>query len=71
MLSELLELPAHERAALAIALWQSLSDEEHDAAFELSPETTAELERRLKDHLQRPESAVPWQDVRRKLTDRE
>jgi putative addiction module component (TIGR02574 family) len=70
-LSELLKLPAAERAELAMALWESLSAGEREAELELTPEQAPELERRWMDHVQRPESAIPWSDVRRKLTDRE
>ena len=38
-ISLLLKLPAAERAALAMALWDSLTDRERDAAFDLTPET--------------------------------
>jgi putative addiction module component (TIGR02574 family) len=31
----------------------------------------AELDRRWTDHVQRPDSAIPWEEVRRKLMDRE
>ena len=70
-LSELLKLPAGERAELAMALWESLSQAEREAEFDLTPEEAAELDRRWMDHVQRPESAIPWENVRRKLTDRE
>jgi putative addiction module component (TIGR02574 family) len=70
-LSELLKLPAAERAEIAMALWESLSASEREVELELTPEQAAELERRWMDHVQRPESAIPWSDVRRKLTDRE
>ena len=70
-LSELLKLPAGERAELAMALWESLTQAEREAQFELTPEEAAELDRRWTDHVQRPESAIPWEEVRRKLTDRE
>jgi putative addiction module component (TIGR02574 family) len=70
-LSELLKLPASERAELAIALWESLSEAEREAEFELTPEQVAELDRRWADHVQRPDSAIPWEEVRRKLMDRE
>ena len=70
-LSELLKLPAGERAELAMASWESLSQAEREAEFDMTPEEAAELDRRWRDHVQRPESAIPWEDVRRKLTDRE
>lgn len=70
-LSELLKLPAGERAELAMALWESLSEVERDAELELTPEEAAELDRRWAEHLERPGSAIPWNNLRRKLLDRE
>jgi putative addiction module component (TIGR02574 family) len=70
-LSELLKLPAGERAELAMALWESLSEAEREGELELTPEQAAELDRRWMDHVHRPESAIPWEEVRRKLMDRE
>lgn len=68
-LAELLKLPADERAELAIALWESLSDEERHAELELSAEQRAELDRRLAEDEADPGSAIPWSEVRRKLRD--
>ncbi|MBI4477812.1 MAG: addiction module protein [Acidobacteria bacterium] len=70
-LSELLKLPAGERAELAMVLWESLTADEREAELELSPEGAAELDRRWRDHLEKPDSAVPWEEVRRKLLNRE
>lgn len=70
-LSELLKLPVGERAELAMALWESLSDTEREAVHELSAEQAAELDRRWAEHVARPDSAIPWDDVRRRLMDRE
>jgi len=66
-LSDLLKLPADDRAQIAIALWESLSDTQRDAAFELSDEQRAELDRRWVEHQRNPSSAVEWSEVRRKL----
>ena len=70
-LSELLKLPPGQRAELAMALWESLSEAERDAELELTPKQAAELDRRWAEHLERPESGVDWTDVRRKLLERE
>ncbi len=66
-LAELLKLPAKDRAELAIALWESLTDKDRDAAFELSDEERAELDRRWAEHLENPSSGIPWSTVRSKL----
>lgn len=42
-LSELLKLSAGERAELAMALWESLSDSEREAELALTAEQKAEL----------------------------
>jgi putative addiction module component (TIGR02574 family) len=70
-LSSLFRLPPQERAELAIALWESLTDAERDAELTLSPEQEAELDRRWAEHLADPSSAVPWEEVRKKLLGRE
>ena len=66
-LSELLKLPAGDRAELAMALWDSLNDAERDAELELTEGQRAELDRRWAEHVANPESAIPWSDVRAKL----
>ncbi len=66
-LSELLKLPAADRAELAMALWDSLTDAQRDAELELTEGQRAELDRRWAEHVANPESAIPWSDVRAKL----
>lgn len=67
-LNALLKLPARERAEIAMALWESLDETQREAEFPaLTPEETAELERRLNEHLADPSSAVPWEEVRRRI----
>ena len=66
-LTKLLELPATERVDIAMALWDSLTPAAQEAEFELTPEQRAELDRRLAEHLADPASAIPWDEVRRKL----
>jgi putative addiction module component (TIGR02574 family) len=66
-LTKLLELPAAERVAIAMALWDSLTPAEQEAEFDLTPEQRAELDRRLAEHIADPASAIPWEEVRRKL----
>jgi putative addiction module component (TIGR02574 family) len=66
-LAALLKLPAKDRVELAMALWDSLTDDEREAELVLTPEQEADLDRRLADHLANPSSAIPWEEVRRKL----
>jgi putative addiction module component (TIGR02574 family) len=46
------------------------SEAEREGEVELTPEQAAELDRRCMDHVQRPEPAIPWDDVRRRLMKR-
>lgn len=66
-LSELLRLSAADRAELAMALWNSLTDLERDGELDLTDTQRAELDRRWAEHVAHPESAIPWADVRSKL----
>jgi len=50
-----------------MALWESLEDAERQAEFALTSEQEAELDRRLADHVLDSTSAIPWEEVRRKL----
>ena len=69
-LSELLKLSAAERAELAMALWDSLTDADRDGELTLTAEQKAELDRRWAEHVENPGSAVPWSEVRRNLLGR-
>jgi putative addiction module component (TIGR02574 family) len=66
-LKDLLRLPSHDRVELAMALWDSLTDTEHDAELRLTNAQQAELDRRWAEHRQNPDSAIPWAEVRSKL----
>ena len=66
-LAALLKLPAKDRIEIAMALWESLTDAERESALALTPEQEAELDRRLAEHVATPGSAIPWDEVRRKL----
>jgi putative addiction module component (TIGR02574 family) len=68
-LAELLKLPAGDRAELAMALWESLCEVERAGELAVTDALCTELDRRWVEHLQNPESAVPWSDVRSKLLD--
>ena len=69
-LTDLLRLPSGERADLAMALWASLDDAQRGVELALTREQAAELDRRLEEHRADPSSALPWEDVRRKLLNR-
>jgi putative addiction module component (TIGR02574 family) len=67
-LDELLKLPTSERVELAMALWESVENSaEAQAAFPISDELKAELDRRAADHEKDPSSGVPWEEVKRRL----
>ena len=66
-LAQLLKLPAGDRAELAMALWESLTETEREGELGLTDEQRAELDRRWAEHVENPGSAIPWSEVRRKL----
>jgi putative addiction module component (TIGR02574 family) len=66
-LAELLKLSASDRIEIAMALWDSLAETEREAQLALTPEQVAELDRRLAEHIANSASAIPWDEVRRKL----
>jgi putative addiction module component (TIGR02574 family) len=68
-LANLRKLPADERGEHAMALWDSLADQERESELELSSDQKTELDRRWAEHLANPESAIPWEEVRRKMRD--
>ena len=71
VLAQLLRLPSGDRAELAMALWESLSDDEREGELPLSAGQRTALDRRWADHEKGPDDVVPWSDVRRKLLARE
>lgn len=66
-LPQLLKLSAGDRAELAMALWESLSEGEREGELSLTDDQRAELDRRWEEHVENPSSAIPWSQVRRKL----
>jgi putative addiction module component (TIGR02574 family) len=64
-LTQLLQLPAAERAELAKNLWESLTDAERDRYFK--PDQRAQIGRRLAAPVDSAQSPVAWQQVRRVL----
>ena len=63
-LTKLPELPATERVDIALGQPHPAVQE---AEFDLAPEQRAELDRRLAEHIADPASAIPRDEVRRKL----
>lgn len=67
-LADLLTLSLAERLELVEDLWDSIAVE--SAALPLSPQDRDEIDRRLAEHDQNPESAIPWEDVQARLNRR-
>lgn len=66
-LPDLLKLAPRDRAELAIALWESLSEDDRTQALELSDAQRQELDRRWAAHRADPDSVIDWSDLRRDL----
>jgi putative addiction module component (TIGR02574 family) len=64
LLQELLELTPAQRVELAQDLWDSVDDADFPP---LTPEQTAEIDRRLAEHEKDPSRAIPWEVVRERL----
>lgn len=66
-LEDLLKLPAAERAEIAVTLWESVAESSDPSVLPLSAEQRAELDRRLAEHDENPDSAIPWDQALRQL----
>jgi len=62
-LGDLLKLPREKRFEYAMALWDSLTDEDRERASQLTDGQKAELDRQIAEHDADPDSAIPWDDV--------
>ncbi len=62
VLEEALKLPAPERVRIADALYDSV--EQDPDAFPLTEEQKKELERRLEDYRNNPDTGSSWEDVK-------
>lgn len=56
-------LSASDRVDLALDLWESLEDGERDAAFPMTPELAAELDRRVAEMDADGDPGQPWDEV--------
>ena len=53
-----------------MVFWDSLTDAERERELALTAEQKAELDRRWAEHLGDPDSGVPWDEVKRRLFNR-
>jgi putative addiction module component (TIGR02574 family) len=67
-LAALLKLPPGERVDLALGRWASRDEAQRGAELYQTPAQAEELDRRLAEHLASPGSAIPWAEVRRKIS---
>jgi putative addiction module component (TIGR02574 family) len=58
-------LPLPERIELAEALWEDITRAGYEPA--LTPAQAAEIDRRVEEHRQNPQSAIPWEGVKAEL----
>ena len=58
-LVELLKLPAGDRAELAMALWESLTDADREETLRLTEAQRVEFDRRWREHIENPASGQP------------
>jgi putative addiction module component (TIGR02574 family) len=60
---ELLKLPVVERYDIALALWESIENEE----LPVTAEERAFAEMRLQEHLNNPKDVIKWEDARAQI----
>ena len=70
ILDQLFKLPSSVRAELAMALWDSLDDADHEATVELTDELRAELDRRWASYQANPGPALSLDELVRRLEER-
>ena len=65
ILEEILELSVSERIQLAQDIWDSIAmvPESH----QLSEDQKAELQKRLKDYRENPNSGISWEDLKSQI----
>lgn len=56
-------LSAPDRLELALDLWESLEESEREAAFPMTPELAAELDRRMAEMDADGDPGQPWDEV--------
>ena len=56
-------LSAPDRVELALDLWESLEEAEREAAFPMTPELAAELDRRVAEMDADEDPGRPWDEV--------
>jgi len=66
-LAELFKLTPAERIQLAEDLWDSVAANPDDDVMPLSEEQLAEIDRRIREHVADPSTALPWEDIRKRL----
>lgn len=64
-LAEVLALPIEERIELAQSIWNSVAAVPE--AVEITEEQRSELETRLKEYRDNPDSGSPWPEVRERI----
>jgi putative addiction module component (TIGR02574 family) len=70
LLEEAKRLSVEERVELVTAIWDSVAEDAGAASLPLSDEHRRELNRRLADREQNPDSESPWADVAERLRKR-
>ncbi len=64
-LAEILALPIEERIELVQSIWESVAAVPE--AVQLTPEQRAELDERIREYRENPDSGSPWPEVRDRI----
>ena len=63
-------LPTEEKRALVEQIWEEFGDELGPVDPDLTPEQTAELDRRLVEFERNPQDGIPWEQVQAEMKQR-
>ena len=70
LLEEAKRLSVEERLELVTAIWDSVAEDAGGVSLPVSDEHRRELDRRLEDRQQNPDSESPWTEVAERLRKR-
>ena len=70
LIEKMRPMPTEEKRAFVEKVWEEFGDELGWVDSDLTPEQTAELDRRLAEFKKNPRGGIPWEQVEAELDQR-